>query len=169
MDSTAALIFRLTSIQVQSNVLSMLTRLRQLVLHPGLVPANYLEKLKLMLENEDVATPDAPAMQLTAADKVRLKGLLAQAIEDNEECPICFGILAEPRITSCSHCYCLAWYARGLLCTVKCVNPFLMQHHGGHRPRPQVSYGMSVCYYFWPIFNLLGTKGSSRHHHGRLD
>ena len=88
----------------------MLTRLRQLVLHPGLVPANYLEKLKLLSENENAADPNPPAIKITPADKVRLQGLLAQVIEDNEECPICFGILAEPRITSCSHCFCLAWY-----------------------------------------------------------
>lgn len=88
----------------------MLTRLRQLVLHPGLVPANYLEKLKLMLENEDAPAVEAPAIKVTAADEIRLQGSLAQAIEDNEECPICFGILSEPRITSCSHYYCLPWY-----------------------------------------------------------
>lgn len=66
----------------------------------------------MTIENEDAAAANAPAQPLTAADKVRLQGLLAQAIEDNEECPICFGVLAEPRITSCAHCYCLAWYAR---------------------------------------------------------
>ena len=59
------------------------------------------------MENEDAAA--APAIAITPADRVRLQGLLAQAIEDNEECPVCFGILAEPRITSCSHCFCLAW------------------------------------------------------------
>ncbi len=96
-----------SSAMVQSNVLSMLTRLRQLALHPGLVPPNYVEQLRITTENED--TSSAPAIQLTAADKIRLQGLLAQAIEDNEECPICFGILAEPRITACSHCFCLAW------------------------------------------------------------
>ncbi|KAI0093185.1 SNF2 family N-terminal domain-containing protein [Irpex rosettiformis] len=93
---------------VQSNVLSMLTRLRQLALHPGLLPPNYLEKLKMTIGHEDAAAASAPAQQITAADKVRLQGLLAQAIEDNEECPICFGVIAEPRITSCAHCYCLA-------------------------------------------------------------
>ena len=69
-----------------------------------------MEKLKLAIESEDAAAVAAPAMALTAADKVRLQSLLAQAIEDNEECPICFGVLEDPRITSCSHCYCLAWY-----------------------------------------------------------
>ncbi|KAF7790392.1 hypothetical protein EIP86_001347 [Pleurotus ostreatoroseus] len=83
---------------VQSNILSLLTRLRQLALHPGLVPPNYVEKLRATMENEDAAA--APAIAITPADRVRLQGLLAQAIEDNEECPVCFGILAEPRITT---------------------------------------------------------------------
>ncbi|EKM54585.1 uncharacterized protein PHACADRAFT_197015 [Phanerochaete carnosa HHB-10118-sp] len=90
---------------VTSNVLSMLTRLRQLALHPGLLPPNYLEHLRNAAENDD---NPAPAIHLTQEDKVRLQGLLAQAIEDNEECPVCFGIVDEPRITSCSHVFCLA-------------------------------------------------------------
>ena len=84
----------------------MLTRLRQLALHPGLLPPNYLEQLQNAAENDD---NPVPAINLSAADKVRLQGLLAQAIEDNEECPICFGIIENPRITSCSHMFCLAW------------------------------------------------------------
>ncbi|KIP02391.1 hypothetical protein PHLGIDRAFT_297330 [Phlebiopsis gigantea 11061_1 CR5-6] len=89
---------------VQSNVLSMLTRLRQLALHPGLVPPSYLEQLKSAAESDDAP---GPAIQLSKEDKLRLQGLLAQAVEDNEECPICFGILDNPRITSCSHMFCL--------------------------------------------------------------
>ncbi|KAJ3480104.1 hypothetical protein NLI96_g8578 [Meripilus lineatus] len=92
------------SLAVQSNVLSMLTRMRQLVLHPGLVPPNYLEHLRRADEHDDSATP---AIQLTSEAKVRLQGILAQAIEDNEECPICFSIPDQPRITSCSHVFCL--------------------------------------------------------------
>ncbi|KAI0074381.1 hypothetical protein K474DRAFT_1626028 [Panus rudis PR-1116 ss-1] len=88
---------------VQSSILSMLTRMRQMVLHPGLVPANYLEHLRNMNELDE----DAPAVQLKPEDKVRLQALLAQAIEDNEECPICFDILSEPRITTCAHTFCL--------------------------------------------------------------
>lgn len=86
----------------------MLTRLRQLALHPGLLPPNYLTQLRDAAENEVDAVP-APAKQLTAADKIRLQTILAQGIEDNEECPICFGILEDPRITSCSHMFCLSW------------------------------------------------------------
>ena len=86
----------------------MLTRLRQLALHPGLLPSNYLEQLRATVEAEENMV-EAPAIQLTPEDKIRLQGMLAQAIEDNEECPICFGILENPRITSCSHSFCLAW------------------------------------------------------------
>lgn len=86
----------------------MLTRLRQLALHPGLVPPNYLEQLRAAADSESDEV-SAPVTQLTQADKIRLQGLLAQAIEDNEECPICFDILNNPRITSCSHTFCLAW------------------------------------------------------------
>ncbi|TFY52347.1 hypothetical protein EVJ58_g10068 [Rhodofomes roseus] len=87
---------------VTSNILSLLTRLRQIALHPGLVPRNYLEQLRLAEAQED-----APARQLSAEDKIRLQALLAQGIEDNEECPICFDILRDPRITSCAHMFCL--------------------------------------------------------------
>ncbi|EGO00039.1 hypothetical protein SERLA73DRAFT_167889 [Serpula lacrymans var. lacrymans S7.3] len=87
---------------VTTNVLSMLTRLRQLALHPGLVPSDYLEQLR--------ANEDAPhaAIEITPAEKLRLQALLAQLIEDSEECPICFSILTEPRITSCAHSFCFA-------------------------------------------------------------
>lgn len=84
----------------------MLTRMRQAALHPGLVPASYLEQLRAADVNEDAP---ARAVLVSPEDKIRLQGLLAQAIEDCEECPICFGILAEPRITSCAHAFCLPW------------------------------------------------------------
>ena len=92
--------------QIQSNVLSMLTRLRQLALHPGLVPADYLEQLRNAAEHDD-ASP--AAVHITPQDKIRLQAILAKGIEDNEECPICFDILNEPRITGCAHMFCLAW------------------------------------------------------------
>lgn len=95
--------------QVQSNVLSMLTRMRQLALHPGLLPANYLEQLRAANELEDEIS--APVINLKPEDRIRLQAILAQAIEDNEECPICFSILIDPRITTCAHMFCLAWSA----------------------------------------------------------
>ncbi|CAK5281753.1 unnamed protein product [Mycena citricolor] len=96
----------LTQPQAQSNVLSLLTRMRQLVLHTGLVPANYIDELKA----SDSIEGDGPAQTivLTTADKARLQAKLAQAIEECEECPICFGMLEQPRITACSHIFCLS-------------------------------------------------------------
>ena len=91
---------------MQSHVLSMLTRLRQIALHPCLVPANYLEQLKAA-ETDSV---DHTAIVVTPQDRIRLQGLLAQAIEDCEECAICFDILQEPRITPCAHPFCFAWF-----------------------------------------------------------
>ncbi|KAJ7647212.1 SNF2 family N-terminal domain-containing protein [Roridomyces roridus] len=87
----------------QSNILSLLTRMRQLVLHTGLVPASYIEELRG--GNEDVDVP-ASAVVLTPADKIRLEAKLAQAIEECEECPICFNVLDNARITSCAHIFC---------------------------------------------------------------
>ena len=80
--------------------------MRQMVLHPGLLPVDYLEQLSSSEQAED----DGPApVQISPQEKVRLQGLLAQAIEDCEECPICFGVLNEPRITFCGHRFCLPW------------------------------------------------------------
>ena len=83
----------------------MLTRLRQLALHPGLIPANYLERLK-MSEDSDQAQS---VIQVTPAERIQLQGMLFQAMEDNEECPVCFGVLTDPRITPCRHTYCFPW------------------------------------------------------------
>lgn len=81
----------------------MLTRLRQLALHPGLIPIDYVDQLRHMDEDND------SVMLVNPEGKARLQSLLLQAIEDCEECPICFGVLDDPRITACSHRFCLAW------------------------------------------------------------
>ena len=87
-------------------MLSLLTRMRQLVLHPGLLPPNYLEQLR----GGESADDDAPApVQITPQERSRLQSILAQGIEDCEECPICFGVLEVPRITFCGHMFCLPW------------------------------------------------------------
>lgn len=99
----------LTFWQVQANVLSMLTRLRQLALHPGLIPSNYLEDLR-SASAEDCG--QVKPATINPEDKQRLQRLLSQAIEDYEECPICFSILNDPRITSCAHTFCLPWYVK---------------------------------------------------------
>lgn len=83
----------------------MLTRMRQLALHPGLLPSNYLEELR-KTDDDGAADSISP---LTPTEKLRLQDILAKAVEDCEECPICFDILNSPRITYCSHKFCLAW------------------------------------------------------------
>ncbi|KAF8527760.1 SNF2 family N-terminal domain-containing protein [Gautieria morchelliformis] len=100
-----------------TNVLSLLTRLRQLTLHPGLIPGDYVEQLRCMGE-----TPDkpAPAIPITSGDRIRLAALLARAIEDREECPICFDITSDPRITPCAHIFCLACISEVISRDAKC-------------------------------------------------
>ncbi len=94
----------LTCHQFSTNALSMLTRLRQLALHPGLIPSDYVDQLQRTEEDNNDRM-----VQLTPEEKACVQRLLVQAIEDEEECPICFGVLSEPRITACSHWFCLAW------------------------------------------------------------
>ncbi|KAH8119200.1 SNF2 family N-terminal domain-containing protein [Phellopilus nigrolimitatus] len=103
-------------ITVPTNVLSMLTRLRQIVLHPGLVPSDYREQMQES-NNED---QPGHIVKITPQNKVRLQAILAQMIEDSEECPICFSILDEPRITGCAHAFCLACITEVILRDPKC-------------------------------------------------
>ncbi|KAF4598505.1 hypothetical protein EYR38_006909 [Pleurotus pulmonarius] len=88
----------------QSHVLGLLTRLRQLALHPNLIPRSFLEELR----RSDLEDEDKPSIEVTPELRVRLQSVLAQAIDDNEECAVCFDVLSEPRITPCAHCFCLA-------------------------------------------------------------
>lgn len=85
----------------------MLTRLRQIALHPGLIPANYLEHLQQ--DNGFNSAQQSAAIQLTPELKAHLQAQLVKLIEDSEECPICLSVLTEPRITACAHAFCLAW------------------------------------------------------------
>ncbi|KIK67294.1 hypothetical protein GYMLUDRAFT_191953 [Collybiopsis luxurians FD-317 M1] len=90
-----------TNAVIQSNAMSMLTRLRQLALHPALIPRNYLEQLK----NNDT-TGHTNRIMVTPEVKKKLQAKLSQAVEECEECPICFCPLSEPKITSCAHVFC---------------------------------------------------------------
>jgi SWI/SNF-related matrix-associated actin-dependent regulator of chromatin subfamily A3 len=78
--------------------------MRQLVLHTGLVPASYIEELRANDGVED--NTNTSAIVITPADKVWLQAKLAQLLEECEECPICFGLLEDARITSCGHAFC---------------------------------------------------------------
>ena len=85
----------------------MLTRMRQIALHPGLVPQNYLEELRDAEGNDGTHAHGKP---LSPEEKSRLQEQLGQAIEDCEECPICFSVLDDARITNCAHMFCFSWY-----------------------------------------------------------
>ncbi|KAG2129835.1 SNF2 family N-terminal domain-containing protein [Suillus bovinus] len=100
-----------------TNVLSMLTRLRQVALHPGLLPPNYLEQLRATEDDEETARV---ALPITQDQRRLLQSLLAKAIEDSEECPICFDVLNDPRITACSHYFCLACISEVIARDPKC-------------------------------------------------
>ncbi|KAF8893981.1 SNF2 family N-terminal domain-containing protein [Infundibulicybe gibba] len=117
-----------------SNVLSMLTRMRQIALHPALVPANYVQELRA----QDV-NPEAPAQLKppSSEEKLRLQGLLAQAIEDCEECPICLGILSDARITSCAHMFCFPCIEEVISRDPKCpMDRRLLSMADLHEPPP---------------------------------
>ncbi|KAK0485859.1 SNF2 family N-terminal domain-containing protein [Armillaria novae-zelandiae] len=95
--------------KMQTNVLSMLTRMRQIALHPGLVPRNYLDQLRSTIDSDDSGSDTVPQVKLTPKDKARLQTLVLQAIEDSQSCPICYDIpdSINTRITSCAHMFCL--------------------------------------------------------------
>ena len=115
----------------------MLTHLRQIALHPGLVPPNYLEELRSSQDNE----PQHGQSQqpVTAEEKFRLQSLLSQAIEDCEECPICLNVLDDARITSCSHMFCVAWYVKSFVLRGRYL--ISSKYHGSHFPGPAMPHG----------------------------
>ncbi|KAF8200953.1 SNF2 family N-terminal domain-containing protein [Pholiota molesta] len=125
-----------TGAVVQStNVLSMLTRMRQIALHPGLIPASYLQELRKAEANDHA---EGSATFITPAEKQRLRELLAQAIEDCEECPICFGVLPnDARITSCAHMFCLACITEIISRDPKCpMDRYALTMNDLHEPPP---------------------------------
>ncbi|KAE9411346.1 hypothetical protein BT96DRAFT_952431 [Gymnopus androsaceus JB14] len=91
-----------TNAAIQSNALSMLTRLRQLALSPALLPRDYIQQLK----QNDAGSGNSKQVMVTHELKQELQARLSQAIEDAEECPICFCVPLEPKITSCAHVFC---------------------------------------------------------------
>ncbi|KAJ3993334.1 SNF2 family N-terminal domain-containing protein [Lentinula boryana] len=101
---------------MQSNALSMLTRMRQLALHPALLPRDYLDQLKQI----DVGKSNH--IEVTPEVKQRLQARLSQAIEECEECPICFSVPAEVeiKITSCSHVFCFPCIKESITRDSKC-------------------------------------------------
>ncbi|KDN42322.1 hypothetical protein RSAG8_06813, partial [Rhizoctonia solani AG-8 WAC10335] len=98
---------------VPNVVLGLLTRMRQIALHPGLVPYDYLQQLQ---SGEKYGGDNLPLPQSTIVspeEKARLQNILFHAEEDSEECAICFDNLKNPRILPDGHyfCYdCIAGY-----------------------------------------------------------
>ncbi|KAG8892575.1 hypothetical protein FRB99_002625, partial [Tulasnella sp. 403] len=85
-----------------ANVLSILTRLRQLALHPALLPPNYLEDLRRQRDMGHAGDVNYVSPEV----RVKLQRLLSKAIRDGEECSICFDVLNDPRILPCAHYFC---------------------------------------------------------------
>ncbi|KAF8318099.1 hypothetical protein DL93DRAFT_2054681, partial [Clavulina sp. PMI_390] len=93
------------TIQAPANALSMLTRMRQLILHPGLVPSTYVEELRNSL-TEGSHSHSTPSVVISAEERRKLQNKLFQVTEDNEECPVCFDALRDAVITPCAHAFC---------------------------------------------------------------
>ncbi|KAK4688842.1 hypothetical protein P7C73_g1286, partial [Tremellales sp. Uapishka_1] len=83
------------------NVLSMLTRMRQLCLSKELIPNGYLEDLQQRPEKENGHA--VPAAAISEERKAELIEKLRLAVVDSEECPVCYDVLNDPRITDCGH------------------------------------------------------------------
>ncbi|QRV93979.1 Helicase conserved C-terminal domain [Ceratobasidium sp. AG-Ba] len=82
---------------------------RQIALHPGLVPGDYLDKLRA----DEAADNALHVAAINPQEKARLQSILFHAEEDSEECAICFDSLRNPRILPDGHyfCYdCIAGY-----------------------------------------------------------
>ncbi|KAK7472758.1 hypothetical protein VKT23_000868 [Stygiomarasmius scandens] len=99
---------------IQSSALALLTRLRQLALHPGLLPPNYLEQL------DSDGTPEIA--EITPEVKEKLQDRLAQFIEDSEECPICLNPPNDPKITRCAHIFCFECIQQATARDSRCPN-----------------------------------------------
>ncbi|CAE6540591.1 unnamed protein product [Rhizoctonia solani] len=107
---------------VPNLVLGLLTRMRQIALHPGLVPYDYLQQLQ---SGEKYGGDNLPLPRnalISPEEKARLQNILFRAEEDSEECAICFDNLKNPRILPDGHyfCYdCISGYieARGAAAT----------------------------------------------------
>lgn len=90
-----------------ANVLSLLTRMRQLCLHEDLVPSGYLESLKT---KPAAGAHDASALQMSTEDMAVVQKALQQAVVDAEECGVCFDTLLAENIRGlpCRHVFHLA-------------------------------------------------------------
>ena len=63
----------------------MLTRLRQIVLHPGLIPPDYVQQMQASVDEDNQENENTGALiKITPELKRRLQAILAQLIEDSQ-------------------------------------------------------------------------------------
>ncbi|KAM0793313.1 hypothetical protein ACM66B_000771 [Microbotryomycetes sp. NB124-2] len=90
----------------QANFFACLLRLRQLCLHPDLVPMSIIEALE---KTSEAQAPGQAGAQMDNVDETRMQTLqktLRQLIDDLEECSICLDVMQNSRILPCSHAFC---------------------------------------------------------------
>ncbi|WWC94582.1 hypothetical protein V866_001429 [Kwoniella sp. B9012] len=108
--------------QGTANVLSMLTRMRQLCLSAQLVPQSFLDDLRRPVPK----APTGPAISissLTPEKKEELIAKLRQYVEEDTECGVCYDeaeFVKRPCITDCGHAFCYPCIERVLLSAPLC-------------------------------------------------
>ncbi|ORX35743.1 SNF2 family N-terminal domain-domain-containing protein [Kockovaella imperatae] len=102
-----------------ANILSLLTRMRQLCLCQELVPQSFFDELR-----RKPTEPAGETMAISSMSDEQREGLvekLRRYVADEEDCSICFlAPLRQPTITDCGHSYCHPcideWLNRDLNC-----------------------------------------------------
>lgn len=79
-----------------SHLLEVLLRMRQCCNHWRMCGEERISSLLAHLATEQ-------KLELTDENKQKLQDLLQLAIEAQEECPVCYEVLHEPKITACGH------------------------------------------------------------------
>ncbi|WWC70170.1 uncharacterized protein I206_104118 [Kwoniella pini CBS 10737] len=108
--------------QGTANVLSMLTRMRQLCLSSQLVPQSFLDDLRRPIPK----IPTGPAISissLTAGKREELIAKLRTYVEEDTECGVCYDeaeFAKRPCITDCGHAFCYPCIERILLTAPLC-------------------------------------------------
>ncbi|WVQ99528.1 hypothetical protein IAU59_006664 [Kwoniella sp. CBS 9459] len=106
-----------------ANVLSMLTRMRQLCLSAELVPQSFIDDLRRPLANHATSTKEIAISSMPAEKKDELIKKLRQYVEDDTECGVCYDEEAfgkRPCITDCGHAFCYPCIERVLLSVPLC-------------------------------------------------